>query len=152
MFYFKYSSRYSEDISIICAFDKTTSELTLEIGLELTNKLSSIFKFYETTFLNLSFDWIESHALSAKITKSTTNSGIIKVDSRATRHSDGQEVWHMEVSGGPCKTIDLHTLGDTKKTMRMDVLNLIGILRNHFDCDINLATKIKVFCTQVISK
>ena len=42
MFYFKYSSRYSEDISIICAFDKTTSELTLEIGLELTNKLSSI--------------------------------------------------------------------------------------------------------------
>jgi len=118
----------------------------------ITYQISSIFKFYETTFLNLSFDWIESHALSAKITKSTTNSGIIKVDSRATRHSDGQEVWHMEVSGGPCKTIDLHTLGDTKKTMRMDVLNLIGILRNHFDCDINLATKIKVFCTQVISK
>lgn len=118
----------------------------------ITYQISSIFKFYETTFLNLSFDWIESHALSAKITKSTTNSGIVKVDSRATRHSDGQEVWHMEVSGGPCKTVDLHTLGDTKKTMRMDVLNLIGILRNHFDCDINLATKIKVFCTQVIGK
>ncbi|PKY59857.1 hypothetical protein RhiirA4_412558 [Rhizophagus irregularis] len=32
----------------------------------------------------------------------------------------------------------------------MDVLNLIAILRNHFDCGIELATKIKVFCTQVI--
>jgi len=34
----------------------------------------------------------------------------------------------------------------------MDVLNLIGVLRNHLDCNIKLATKIKVFCTQVIGK
>ncbi|CAG8557486.1 301_t:CDS:10 [Gigaspora rosea] len=214
--------RYSEDISVICAFDKSVSELTLEIGEELaielssirdinpavwshalekyvdnslketgkkfktavqvevpnepfrlycekvlldfynlvdvnstmdrniserkfiTYQISSILKFYERTFLNLNFDWIESYASSTKITKSATNSGIVKVDSKATRYSDGQEVWHMEVAGGPCKTTDLHTLGDTKKTMRMDVLNLIGILRNHFDCDIKLATKIKV--------
>ncbi|CAG8559156.1 9595_t:CDS:2 [Gigaspora rosea] len=63
------------------------------------------------TFLNLNFDWIEGHASSAKITKSATNSGIVKVDSKATRYSDGQEVWHMEVAGGPCKTTDLYTLG-----------------------------------------
>ncbi|CAG8581905.1 16463_t:CDS:2 [Dentiscutata erythropus] len=180
--------RYSEDISVICAFDKSVSELTLEIGEELaielssirdinpavwsdalekyvdtslketgkkfktaiqvevlnepfrlycekvlldfynlvdvnstmdrnigerkfiTYQISSILKFYERTFLNLNFDWIESHASSAKITKSATNSGIVKVDSKATRYSDGQEVWHMEVAGGPCKTTDLHTL------------------------------------------
>ena len=36
------SPRYSEDISVICAFDKTILELTLEIGAELANKLSSV--------------------------------------------------------------------------------------------------------------
>src|ERR1043166_1775625 len=36
------SPRYSEDISVICAFDKTISELTLEIGAELANKLYSV--------------------------------------------------------------------------------------------------------------
>ncbi|CAG8626613.1 6912_t:CDS:10, partial [Ambispora gerdemannii] len=179
--------RNSNNISVICAFDKSVSELTLEIGEELaielssirdinpavwshalekyvdtslketgkkfktaiqvevpnepfrlycekvldfynlvdvnstmdrnigerkfiTYQISSILKFYERTFLNLNFDWIESHASSAKITKSATNSGIVKVDSKATRYSDGQEVWHMEVAGGPCKTTDLHTL------------------------------------------
>ncbi|RHZ78278.1 hypothetical protein Glove_166g253 [Diversispora epigaea] len=34
--------RYSEDISVICAFDKSVSELTLEIGEELAIELSSI--------------------------------------------------------------------------------------------------------------
>jgi hypothetical protein len=36
------SSRYSEDISVICAFNKTISELTFEIGADLANKLSSV--------------------------------------------------------------------------------------------------------------
>ncbi|CAG8537560.1 7382_t:CDS:2 [Acaulospora colombiana] len=34
--------RYSEDISVICAFDKSVSELILEIGEELAIELSSI--------------------------------------------------------------------------------------------------------------
>ena len=118
----------------------------------ITYQISSIYKFYEKTFFNLDFDWIESHARSARITKSETNSGIVKVDSIAIRHYDGLGVWHMEVAGGPCNATDTHTLGDTKKTLRMDVLNLIAILRNHFDCSVELATKIKVFCTRVISK
>ena len=84
--------------------------------------------------------------------KSATNSGIVKVDSKATRYSDGLDIWHMEVAGGPYNTTDIHTIGDTKKTLRMDVLNLIEVLRNHLDCDVKLATKIKVFCTQVIGK
>ncbi|CAG8615146.1 10662_t:CDS:2, partial [Paraglomus brasilianum] len=217
-------NKYSEDISIICAFDKSVAELTLEIGAELANKLysvrntnpqiwtpdlekyidnvlkksgkqfknaalvdvpddlfrlycekvlldfynlvdinpnmdrkigkhkyityqiSSIYKFYEKTFLNLDFDWIESHARSARI----INSEIVRIDSIATRHYDGLDVWHMEVAGGPCNATDTYTLGDTKKTLRMDVLKLIAILRNHLDCNVELATKIKVFCTQVI--
>ncbi|CAB5197088.1 unnamed protein product [Rhizophagus irregularis] len=219
---------YSEDISVICAFDKSIAELNLVIGAELANKfssvrdinpeiwtpdlekyidnvlkksgkqfknatlvdvpddlfrlycekvfldfynlvdinptmdkkigerkyityqISSIYKYYERTFFNFDFDWIESHARSARITKSVTNSGIVKVDSIATRHYDGLSIWHMEVAGGPCNATDTHTLGDTKKTLRMDVLNLIAILRNHFDCSVELATKIKVFCTQVV--
>lgn len=60
----------------------------------------------------------------------------------------------MEVANKPCKKMDLYMLGEWwyKKTMQMDILNLIGILRNHFNCNIKLATKIKVFCTQVIGK
>ncbi|PKC00103.1 hypothetical protein RhiirA5_365928 [Rhizophagus irregularis] len=116
----------------------------------ITYQISSIYKYYERTFFNFDFDWIESHARSARITKSVTNSGIVKVDSIATRHYDGLSIWHMEVAGGPCNATDTHTLGDTKKTLRMDVLNLIAILRNHFDCSVELATKIKVFCTQVV--
>ncbi|CAG8648275.1 9422_t:CDS:2 [Funneliformis mosseae] len=34
--------QYSEDISVICAFDKTISELTLEISAKLANKLSFV--------------------------------------------------------------------------------------------------------------
>ncbi|CAG8789536.1 10810_t:CDS:2, partial [Racocetra fulgida] len=44
----------------------------------ITYQISSIYKFYEKTFFNLDFDWIESHVRSAKITKSGTNSGIVK--------------------------------------------------------------------------
>ncbi|CAB4441328.1 unnamed protein product [Rhizophagus irregularis] len=220
--------QYSEDISVICAFDKSIAELNLIIGAELANKfssvrdinpeiwtpdlekyidnvlkksgkqfknatlvdvlddlfrlycekvfldfynlvdfnptmdkkigerkyityqISSIYKYYERTFFNLDFDWIESHARSARITKSVTNSGIVKVDSIATRHCDGLSIWHMEAAGRPCNATDTHTLGDTKKTLLMDVLNLIAILRNYFDCSVELATKIKVFCTQVV--
>ncbi|CAG8655165.1 2163_t:CDS:2, partial [Racocetra fulgida] len=127
--------RYSEDISVICAFDKSVSELTLEIGEELAIELSSIRDINPAVW---------SDALEKYVDTSLKETGKkFKTAIQATRYSDGQEVWHMEVAGGPCKTTDLHTLGDTKKTMRMDVLNLIGILRNHFDCDIKLATKIK---------
>ena len=59
----------------------------------ITYQISSIYKIYEKTFFNLT---------SARITKSETNSGIVKVDSIATRHYDGLGIWHMEVAGGPC--------------------------------------------------
>ncbi|CAG8675795.1 13128_t:CDS:2, partial [Funneliformis mosseae] len=34
--------QYSEDISVICVFDKTISELTLKISVEFDNKLFSV--------------------------------------------------------------------------------------------------------------
>ncbi|CAG8732000.1 9877_t:CDS:2, partial [Racocetra persica] len=34
--------QYSEEISVICTFDKSVTELTLEISVELANKLSSV--------------------------------------------------------------------------------------------------------------
>ncbi|CAG8774256.1 16236_t:CDS:2, partial [Racocetra persica] len=161
--------RYSEDISVICAFDKSVSELTLEIGEELaielssirdinpavwsdalekyvdtslketgkkfktaiqvevlnepfrlycekvlldfynlvdvnstmdrnigerkfiTYQISSILKFYERTFLNLNFDWIESHASSAKITKSATGDRYMN-DSLCIEYAPGWKI------------------------------------------------------------
>ncbi|RUP49784.1 hypothetical protein BC936DRAFT_141507 [Jimgerdemannia flammicorona] len=40
--------------------------------------IASLFKFYETTFGTVAFEWIETHARAAKISKSATISGIIK--------------------------------------------------------------------------
>ncbi|CAI2177682.1 8744_t:CDS:2 [Funneliformis geosporum] len=114
-------------------------------------QVSALFKFYERTFLSLDIDWIESHSRSAKIFKSESNSGIVLVDAKATRISDGLDIWHLEVAGPPCNAIDKHVLGDSKKTFQTDILNLISILREHLDCDMDLATKIKVFSTQSIN-
>ncbi|RHZ80490.1 hypothetical protein Glove_134g75 [Diversispora epigaea] len=114
-------------------------------------QVSALFKFYERTFLTLDIDWIESHSRSAKLMKSESNSGIVLVDAKATRFSDGLDVWHLEVAGPPCNAPDKHVLGDSKKTFRTDILNLITILREHLDCDINLVTRIKVFSTQSIN-
>ena len=57
-----------------------------------------------------------------------------------------------EVAGPPDNAPNKHVIGDSKKTFRTDILNLIAILREHLDCDINLATRIKVFSTLSISK
>jgi len=113
-------------------------------------QVSALFKFYERTFLTLDIDWIESHSRSAKILKSESNSGIVLVDAKATRISDGLDIWHLEVAGPPCNATDKHVLGDSKKTFQTDLLNLISILREHLDCDMDLATKIKVFSIQSI--
>ncbi|CAI2193383.1 2282_t:CDS:2, partial [Funneliformis geosporum] len=69
----------------------------------------------------------------------------------ATRSYDGLDVWHMEVAGPPYNASEKHTLGDSKKTLRTDILNLIAILRDHLDCEVELATKIRVFSTQSIN-
>ncbi|CAJ0754169.1 15507_t:CDS:2, partial [Entrophospora sp. SA101] len=104
-----------------------------------------------TTFATISFDWIETHSSAAKITKSADNSGIVLFDSKGTRLSDDQEIWQMEVAGPPWNPTTTHTINDTKKTFQSDILNLVSILRNNLDCSIDLATKIKVFCTQAIN-
>ncbi|CAG8515915.1 28185_t:CDS:2 [Dentiscutata erythropus] len=82
--------------------------------------------------------------------KSSKCSGIVQVDAKATRYLDGLDVWHMEVAGPSYNAANDHIVNDTKKSLRTDLLNLIMILRNHLDCDVNIATKIKVFCTQAI--
>ncbi|KAG9304449.1 hypothetical protein G9A89_020011 [Geosiphon pyriformis] len=46
-------------------------------------------------------------------------------------------------------TVD-HTMNDTKKTFRTEVMNLVMLLQNHLDCDVKLATKIKVFSSQAV--
>ncbi|CAI2184250.1 12342_t:CDS:1, partial [Funneliformis geosporum] len=115
-------------------------------------QVSSLFKFYERTFALIEFDWIESHARAAKIMKSSTNSGIVRVDTKGTRISDGLDIFHMEVAGPPLNATEKHTMGDAKKTMHTDILNLIAVLRNHLDCSLSLAIKIRVYSIQSISE
>ena len=114
--------------------------------------LAPLFKYYESTFGTVEFDWVESHERAIKITKSADSSGIVLVDAKGTRISDDKEIWHMEVAGPPWNPTTRHTVGDSKKTLRTDVFNLVAILLDHLDSDIGLATKIKVFCMQVISE
>ncbi|RUS32219.1 hypothetical protein BC938DRAFT_475995 [Jimgerdemannia flammicorona] len=114
--------------------------------------IASLFKFYETTFGTVAFEWIETHARAAKISKSATISEIIKVDAKGIRLSDNEEIWHLEVAGPPSNPTSRHSIGDTKKILRTDIFKLVSILRNHLDCKIELATRIKVFSSLVIGK
>ncbi|UZO10220.1 uncharacterized protein OCT59_001818 [Rhizophagus irregularis] len=97
----------------------------------IIQNISSLFKFYEVTFGNVSFDWIESHSPASKLAKSPTNSGIVKVDISGVRLFDDKEIFHAE---------SLHT----------DILNLIAILLDHLRVLVEDATKVKVFSLQVI--
>ncbi|CAG8597364.1 2303_t:CDS:2 [Paraglomus brasilianum] len=104
-----------------------------------------LFKFYERTFNTIDFDWAETHMSSAKMMKSAEDSGIILADAKGTRMLDGLEVWHLEIAGPPKRWTRIHILGDSKKTMRTDALNLLRILEDRLDCDVALASDIKVF-------
>jgi hypothetical protein len=75
-----------------------------------------------------------------------TNLKIVKVNTQVIRYANSLTIWHIEVASGLCNLTDLYILNNTKKTLQINVLNLIAILQNYFDCKIKLATKIKVFC------
>ena len=116
--------------------------------------IAPLFKYYEYTFGTISFEWVETHDRAAKIakTKTSSNSGILKLDAKATRLYDNCEVWQLEVAGPPWNPVLSHIVGDTKKSLKTDMFNLIALLRNHLDCGIELATGLKVFSTTVIGK
>ncbi|CAG8835572.1 29547_t:CDS:2, partial [Gigaspora margarita] len=104
----------------------------------LVQNLFSLFKFYETTFGNITFNWIESHSMSAKLTKSPTSSEIVKFDAK--------------VAGSLSSTIIDHIIGDIKKSLHSDILNLVALLLEHLDVSVKVATNIKVFSLQVIGR
>ncbi|GES96090.1 hypothetical protein GLOIN_2v1487427 [Rhizophagus clarus] len=130
--------------------DKVSPLLRKNINglLQYGRYISKSFK--EITFGNVSFDWIESHSPASKLTKSPTNSGIVKVDIRDVRLFDDKEIFHAEVSGPPSPSSDDHAINDAKKSLHTDILNLIAILLDHLRVPVENATKIKVFSLQVI--
>ncbi|CAG8461181.1 7503_t:CDS:2 [Paraglomus brasilianum] len=67
----------------------------------IVQNISSLFRFYERTFGNMCFDWIEPHSPGSKLLKSPTNSGIAMVDVRGIRLFDDKEIFQVEVSGPP---------------------------------------------------
>ncbi|CAG8664677.1 1453_t:CDS:2, partial [Paraglomus brasilianum] len=120
--------------------EKILIDLQISKRKYIVQTISSLFKFYETTFGKISFDWIESHPPAGKLTKSASNSGIMR--GGLIKKSN---VFHMEVSGPPSLLSD-----DTKKSLHTDILNLIAILLDHLDLSVEVATRIKVFSFQVI--
>ncbi|CAI2196622.1 5483_t:CDS:2, partial [Funneliformis geosporum] len=118
----------------------------------IVQNISSLFKFYESTFGNLYFDWIETHSPASKLTKSRTYSGIVKVDAKGVRVFDDKEIFHAEVSGPPSSSSSQHghAVNDTTKSIHTDILNLIAILLDHLRAPVENATKIKVFSLQAI--
>ncbi|PKC13410.1 hypothetical protein RhiirA5_372277 [Rhizophagus irregularis] len=115
----------------------------------IIQNISSLFKFYEVTFGNVSFDWIESHSPASKLTKSPTNSGIVKVDISGVRLFDDKEIFHAEVSAHH-RHHQVIMLLTAKKSLHTDILNLIAILLDHLRVLVEDATKVKVFSLQVI--
>ncbi|KAG9297447.1 hypothetical protein G9A89_020848 [Geosiphon pyriformis] len=73
------------------------------------------------------------------------------MDIKATRFYDGLDIWHMEVVGPSYNPSEKHTLNNLKKTLRINILNLIVILWDYLDCEVKLAVKIRVFSTQSIN-
>ncbi|KAG9296316.1 hypothetical protein G9A89_014908 [Geosiphon pyriformis] len=116
----------------------------------IVHHISPLFKYYEATFGTISFDWIESHSPAAKLTKSSTNSGIVLVDGRGVRWLDDKEIWHMEVAGSLSLSSIQHAVKDTKKSLHTDILNLVAILLDHLDISVEAAMEIRVFSLQVI--
>lgn len=111
-------------------------------------QILSVYKFYKKMFFNFNFNWIESYACFAKITKLATNSKVIKVVFTIIRYFNRLSLWYMKVAGSLCSIINVYsTLNNIKKTLHINVLNLIIILQNHLDCSVELATKIITFCT-----
>ncbi|RHZ69118.1 hypothetical protein Glove_290g23 [Diversispora epigaea] len=70
----------------------------------------------------------ELHVCSAKIIKSLKFSGIVLVNTKTTRYSDGLDVWHMEVAGPSNNAINDHIVNDTRKTLCTNLLNLVMIM------------------------
>ncbi|CAG8488742.1 4827_t:CDS:2 [Paraglomus occultum] len=107
----------------------------------IVQNVSSLFKFYESTFGNLYFDWIETHSSASKLIKSRIYSGIAKVDVK--------EIFHANVSGPPSSSSQHgRAVIDTTKSIHTDILNLVAILLDYLRAPVEIATKIKVFSLQ----
>ncbi|PKY58806.1 hypothetical protein RhiirA4_481027 [Rhizophagus irregularis] len=124
----------------------------------IVQNVSSLFKFYESTFGNLYFDWIETRSPASKLTKSRTYSGIVKVDAKGEQYKFIYNSliltlsFNNEVSGPPSSLSSQysHAVNDTTKSIHTDILNLIAILLDYLRVPIEIATKIKVFSLHVI--
>jgi hypothetical protein len=58
----------------------------------------------------------------------------------------------MEVAGPPSSPTTDHAVGDTKKSLHSDILNLVALLLDHLDISVKTAMNIKVFSLQAIGR
>ncbi|CAI2162742.1 16467_t:CDS:2 [Funneliformis geosporum] len=116
----------------------------------IVQNVSPLFKFYERTFDLMYFNWIEAHSYAAKLARLPSESGIVKVDANGIRIQDNQETWHLEVAGSPSIFSMKHANDNTRKSMNLELLTLIAVLREYLSAPIRLAKKLKVFSCQVI--
>ncbi|CAG8474489.1 3956_t:CDS:10 [Paraglomus brasilianum] len=116
----------------------------------IVQNVSPLFTFYERTFGLVYFDWIESHSRAAKLARSPSESGIVKVDANGIRVRDNQEVWHLEVAGSPYIFSTKHAGDNARKSMNLELVTLVAVLREYLSAPIRLAKRLKIFSCQVI--
>ncbi|CAI2198494.1 12639_t:CDS:2, partial [Funneliformis geosporum] len=127
-------------------FEETMDNFQTKVRTKLSEDEDELFRLYcEKVLIDFYYLIDVDPTMSRKIGERK------HIVYQATRSYDGLDVWHMEVAGPPYNASEKHTLGDSKKTLRTDILNLIAILRDHLDCEVELATKIRVFSTQSIN-
>lgn len=86
---------------------------------------TTLFKFYESTFETMVFVWIEPHSPAAKISKSSTSSGIVLVDGRVSYLISKLLFMDYPLS-----------INNTIKSLHTELFNLVAILLEHLDCPV----------------
>ncbi|CAG8549115.1 763_t:CDS:1, partial [Cetraspora pellucida] len=114
--------------------------------------LSPILRSFRNAFPEIRYEWIKKDVKSIRdaCNMFAINIRIQKTDLLVLRLSDATEILHIEVSGPLYKPEKKHIVGDVKKLLIMAVCNLCRILVNNFDCPIEIAKKVRLYCIQAI--
>ncbi|CAG8601287.1 17132_t:CDS:2, partial [Acaulospora morrowiae] len=85
---------------------------------QLLGVRDKLLRLYAKKFLLIfEFDWIESHAHTAKIMKSSTNSGSVREDIKGTKISGDFDIFHMEVVDARLTLYALSMLSDAVSSL-----------------------------------
>ena len=82
----------------------------------------------------------------------SSNKERMKADIVGVRLSDNRQIVFLEMSGSPTDFLNVHTIGDTYKTIQERIDSLNSMLLNFLNYDIRYADKIRSLTIQGISE